>query len=63
MWYLTETCSPLDALIMEPSESENMEQVTPGQIYTLTESIQSKSIQEQWRRLSQVCCTMMEGAP
>ncbi len=69
MWYLTETCSPLEALIEDPSIGKNEEErarmgkLEPGPIYQLSLANQKMSIDQQWSRLGEVCCMAMDGAP
>lgn len=63
MWYLTETCSPLDALIYEPSNAETGDNLPPGDVYAFTQTVKDQPVSEQWEQLSQMCCMMMDGAP
>lgn len=63
MWYLTDTCSPLDALIYEPANAETGESLSPGDVYAFAQTNKNLQTEEQWNQLSQLCCTMMEGAP
>ena len=63
MWYLTETCSPLESLIFEPSNTETGDSLPPGDVYSFAQTMKDKPVQEQWEQLSQMCCMMMDGAP
>jgi hypothetical protein len=69
MWYLTETCSPLEALIEDPNIGQNEEQrmhagsSAPGPVYQFSLSNQGNPVTDQWNKLGQLCCMSMDGAP
>lgn len=70
MWYLTETCSPLEALIEDPLIGKNQEErerlggkSEPGPLYKMSIANQKMSVDEQWKRLGEMCCMAMDGAP
>ena len=51
MWYLTETCS-------------NHANLTPsGDIFSSVLTKENHEPQQRWEHISQLCCTVMEGAP
>lgn len=66
MWYLTDTCSPLEALIADnvvKNEKKQKVSLGPGEVYTFLQSISGKGSDEQWDLLSAKCCAMMPNAP
>jgi len=76
MWYLTDTCSPLEALIMDSklaefetegewrrSKKRRRHHSKPGPVYTYTLRHKSRSKEERWNGLGDMCCTSMDGAP
>ena len=51
MWYLTETCS-------------NHANLTPsGDIFSSVLTKENHEPQQRWDHISQLCCTVMDGAP
>jgi hypothetical protein len=73
MWYLTEECSPLDVLIsgaaltkheMAALSLEAIEKASsPGKIYQEASKSFDDPTEEQWKKLSSMCCHMVPGAP
>lgn len=54
MWYLTETCSPLEALIPGGHVFGDVEKMEIGN---------SLEVQKAWESLSNMCCRSVPGAP
>jgi hypothetical protein len=64
MWYLSETCSPLEALVEEPYDPQNRNKILPaGDVYKFSQTLQDLPTDEKWRRLGEKCCTSMPNAP
>eukprot|EP00981_Chlorochromonas_danica_P009531 scaffold2721_cov181-Ochromonas_danica.AAC.9 len=65
MWYLTEECSPLDALIGPDPNSRRMEdhKRPEGVVYSFVHSRKDLSVVEKWDALSHRCCSAMPDAP
>lgn len=65
MWYLTEECSPLEALIEAPFAPGNDRRKTlpAGEIYKFSQTILDRPILEQWDALGNRCCMSMPNAP
>jgi hypothetical protein len=59
MWYLTETCSPLEALV---AANDRVADSTDGPVYTYINENAGLSATDQWNRLGEMCCTAMKGA-
>eukprot|EP01033_Poteriospumella_lacustris_P013982 gene13982-9986_t len=64
MWYLTEQCSPLEALIEEPFDPNDRNHILPpGEMFKFSQTLSGLPPAEQWQRLGQKCCTSMPNAP
>lgn len=61
MWYLTDVCSPLEALIAPDPEGPALEGAAG--IYDYVNTLLDRSGVEQWDLLGQKCCMAMPGAP
>ena len=65
MWYLTEECSPLEALLVDTRERHHWGHGTPvpGAIYSyIDRDLQHLEVTQQWEQLGKRCCTAMKGA-
>lgn len=62
MWYLSEQCSPLEALV---AQNEKIENSVDGPIYLkINENAAAELPKDiQWDKLSEMCCSAMDGAP
>ena len=60
MWYLTEQCSPLEALV---ARDEREESSSDGPIYTMITKNTDLPMETQWDKLGEMCCTSVKGAP
>lgn len=60
MWYLSETCSPLEALV---AQNEKVEGSVDGPVYTMINNNAELPTDIQWDKLSEMCCSAMDGAP
>lgn len=60
MWYLSEQCSPLEALV---AKDEREEGTVDGPIYTAIMKNTDFPMDVQWDKLSEMCCTAVSGAP
>lgn len=60
MWYLTEQCSPLEALV---AMNEKIEDSVDGPIYTAINRNADLPKDIQWDKLGEMCCSAMQGAP
>ncbi len=67
MWYLTETCSPLDTLVAaDMREAEEGRATADGAVFKMimqnAVNMRGQYIQ-QWDQLSEKCCMSMPNAP
>jgi hypothetical protein len=76
MWYLTDQCSPLEALIADAKLSEfetegewrrsrkkRRHEEKPGEVYLYAKQHESESKKKRWEGVGDMCCTSVHGAP